>query len=82
MSAHHLLPRFNAWTLTYILLITGIITLGANHDHTDIGGAKYEMKPKIPFGDSWYVEGSWDLRVYYYLQHPPVTIATRRPKGE
>ena len=40
------------------------------------------MKPKIPFGDSWYVEGSWDLRVYYYLQHPPVTIATRRPKGE
>ena len=32
MSAHHLLPRFNAWTLPYILLIPGIITLGANHD--------------------------------------------------
>ena len=48
MSAHPLLPRFNAWTLPYILLIPGIITLGANHDHTDSQG--YSIMREGPKG--------------------------------
>ncbi len=56
MSAHHLLPRFNAWTLTYILLIPGIITLGANHDHTDSQG--YSSYKKIGTDGVKVISGS------------------------
>ena len=60
MSAHHLLPRFNAWTLTYILLITGIITLGANHDHTDSQG---KLMPNMDHAVAAYFLASINLEI-------------------